>query len=164
MLEKLKKTISHAGDSLKEQAGNVTDSLKEQAGQMTDTLKEKAGNMTDALKEKTYLLIEDWLKIFPNLQSHGLNITSFGLCMGISPALDVELRGKAKDFSVEKLEKILEECKGNNALTSIFKAIKSTYELHRKTGTDGKFDAIFVKLSVKITPEVMVYLGTPVLL
>ena len=152
MLEKLKKTISDAGDAIKEQAGNMTDSLKEQAG-----------NMTDALKEKTYLLFEDWLKIFPNLENHGLTMTSFGLSMGISPALDVELRGKAKAFTVEKLEKILEECKGNNALTSVFKAIKSTYELHRKTGTEGKFDALLIKLSVKITPEVKVYLGTPML-
>ena len=152
MLEKLKQTISHAGDTIKEQAGNMTDAIKEQAG-----------NMTDALKEKTYLLIEDWLKIFPNLESHGLKITSFGLSMGISPALDVELRGTAKAFTPEKLEKILEECKGNSALTSVFKAIKTTYELHRKTGTDVKFDALLLQLSVKITPEVKVYLGTPLL-
>ncbi len=152
MLEKLKKTISDAGDSLKEQAGNMSDAIKEQAN-----------NMTDALKEKTYLLIEDWLKIFPSLENHGLTIMSFGLCMGISPALDVELRGKAKTFTVESLEQILEDCKGNNALTSVFKAIKTTYEWHRKTGTEGKFDAILIKLSVKITPEVKVYLGTPML-
>ncbi len=63
MLDKLKKSISNAGDAIKEQAVNVSDAIKEQAG-----------NVTDAIKEKTFLLIEDWLTIFPNLESHGLKI------------------------------------------------------------------------------------------
>lgn len=141
MIEKLRKTITNAGDALKEQATNVS----------------------DALKEKTYSLFEDWIKIFPSLENHGFKMTSFGLCVGISPSLDVEMRGKANTFTLEKLDKILEECKGNQALTTVFKAIKKTYEWHLKTGTEGKFDAILLKLSVKITPEVKVYLGTPML-
>ncbi len=141
MIEKLKKTISDAGEAIKEQANNVS----------------------DAFKEKTYALIDDWLQIFPDLEAQGLQVMSFGLCMGISPALDVELRGKAKAFSPESIDKILDKCKGNNALTTVFKTIKTTYEWHRKTGTEGKFDAILIKLSVKITPEVKVYLGTPML-
>jgi hypothetical protein len=97
------------------------------------------------------------------LEAYGLQVMSFGLCMGISPALDVELRGKAKAFTPESIDKIIEDCKGNNALITVFKTIKMTYEWHRKTGTEGKFDAILIKLSVKITPEVKVYLGTPML-
>lgn len=139
MLDKLKKTISDAGDAIKEQASNVTDSIR----------------------EKTYLLIEDWLKIFPNLEANGLKINSFGLSVGISPSLDVELRGKANAFTLEMLEKLIEENKGNQPLITVFKAIKMTFEMHRRTGTKGNFDAIMLQLSVKITPEVKVYLGTP---
>lgn len=141
MIEKLKKTISDAGEAIKEQANNIT----------------------DAVKEKTYALIEDWLKIFPNLEQHGLKITSFGLCMALSPSLDVELTGDANGFTLESLDKILAECKGNQALTTVFKAIKTTYEWHRRTGSDRHFEVILLKLTIKITPEVKVYLGQPLL-
>ena len=150
MLNKLKKTISNAGDAIKEQAVTVSDAIKEQAG-----------NVTDAIKEKTFLLIEDWLTIFPNLESHGLKIMSFGLSVGISPSLNVELQGKANIFTTEILENLILENKGNQPLTTVFKAIKMTYEWHKKTGTKGRFDIILLQLSVKITPEVKVYLGTP---
>ena len=139
MLDKLKKTISDAGDAIKEQAVTVS----------------------DAIKEKTFLLIEDWLTIFPNLESHGLKIMSFGLSVGISPSLNVELQGKANIFTTEILENLILENKGNQPLTTVFKAIKMTYEWHKKTGTKGRFDIILLQLSVKITPEVKVYLGTP---
>lgn len=150
MLNKLKKTISNAGDAIKEQAVTVSDAIKEQAG-----------NVTDAIKEKTFLLIEDWLTIFPNLESHGLKIMSFGLSVGINPSLNVELQGKANIFTTEILENLIIENKGNQPLTTVFKAIKMTYEWHKKTGTKGRFDIILLQLSVKITPEVKVYLGTP---
>ena len=139
MLDKLKKTISDAGDAIKEQAVTVS----------------------DAIKEKTFLLIEDWLTIFPNLESHGLKIMSFGLSVGISPSLNVELQGKANIFTTEILENLILENKGNQPLNTVFKAIKMTYEWHKKTGTKGRFDIILLQLSVKITPEVKVYLGTP---
>ncbi len=161
MLDKLKKTISNAGDAIKEQAVTVSDAIKEQAGNVSDAIKEQAGNVSDAIKEKTFLLIEDWLTIFPNLESHGLKINSFGLSVGISPSLDVELHGKANIFTTEILENLILENKGNQPLTTVFKAIKMTYEWHKKTGTKGKFDIILLQLSVKITPEVKVYLGTP---
>jgi hypothetical protein len=171
MLDKLKKTISDAvkeqatnvSDAIKEQAGNMSEAIKEKTGNVTDAIKEQATNVTDAFKEKTYNLIEDWLKIFPNLESHGLKINSFGLSVGISPSLDVELRGKANTFTIGKLELLIEENKGNQPLTTVFKAIKMTYEMHKRTGTKGDFNAILIQLSVKITPEVKVYLGTPLL-
>lgn len=152
MLDKIKKTIADAGDVIKEQATN-----------MTDVIKEQASNVSDSIKEKTYLLIEDWLTIFPALEGHGLKIMSFGLSVGLSPALDVELRGKPTAFTVESLAKLIEENKGNQPLTTVFRAIKTTYEWHAKTGAKGSFNSILLKLSVKITPEVKVYLGTPLL-
>lgn len=141
MLDKIKKTITDAGEAIKEQATTVSDSLK----------------------EKTYALIEDWVTIFPTLESHGLKIMSFGLCVGLNPTLDVELRGKPSAFTTESLELLIEENKGNQPLTTVFRAIKTTYEWHKKTGAKGSFNSILLKLSVKITPEVKVYLGTPLL-
>jgi hypothetical protein len=152
MIEKLKKTISGAGDVIKEQASNLSDAVKEQAN-----------NLSDAVKEKTYALIEDWLKIFPNLEGYGFKVTSFGLCMALSPALDVELTGNANAFNIDKLNTIIEENKGNQALTTVFKAIKTAFEWHERTGSDRHFKVVLLKLSIKITPEVKVYLGQPLL-
>ena len=142
MLKNIKKTISDASDALKEQAQNVSDSLK----------------------EKSYALIEDWIKIFPSLENYGLKITSFGLSMGINPALNVELRGEIENFNTERLIQIIDENKGNQPLTTVFKAIKTTFDWHKRTRSEGEFDAVVLKLSVKLAPEVMVYLGTPKLI
>ena len=191
MFDKLKKSINTASDSLKEQAIQLTDSMKEsviekttiltdavkektheladavkeKTHELTDAVKEKTTELTDAVKEKTNQLFDDWLKIFPDLENYGLKVMSFGFCMGISPALDVELRGSAADFASERLEVILAEVAGNRALSTVFKAIKTTYNLHAKTGSNyHHFDVILIKLSIKITPEVMVYLGQPLLI
>ena len=191
MFDKLKKSINTASDSLKEQAIQLTDSMKEsviekttiltdavkektheladavkeKTHELTDAVKEKTTELTDAVKEKTNQLFDDWLKIFPDLENYGLKVMSFGFCMGISPALDVELRGSAADFAPERLEEILAEVGGNRALSTVFKAIKTTYNLHAKTGSNyHHFDVILIKLSIKITPEVMVYLGQPLLI
>ncbi len=158
MFDKLKKSINTASDSLKEQAVQLTDSMKE-------SVIEKTTVLTDAVKEKTNQLFDDWLKIFPDLENYGLKVMSFGFCMGISPALDVELRGSAADFAPERLEEILGEVASNRALSTVFKAIKTTFNLHAKTGSNyHHFDVILIKLSIKITPEVMVYLGQPLLI
>ena len=158
MLDKFKKSINEATDSLKVQAAQLTDSMKE-------TVIEKTTELSDAVKEKTNQLFDDWLKIFPDLENYGLKVMSFGFCMGISPALDVELRGAAADFAPERLTIILAEVEGNRALSTVFKAIKTTYDLHAKTGSNHHhFDVILLKLSIKITPEVMVYLGQPLLI
>ena len=169
MLDKFKKSISDATDSLKVQAGQLSDSMKEtvkeRTTEFTDAVKEKTTELSDAVKEKTNQLFDDWLKIFPDLENYGLKVMSFGFCMGISPALDVELRGAAADFSPDRLAVILTEVEGNRALSTVFKAIKTTYSLHAKTGSNHHhFDVILLKLSIKITPEVMVYLGQPLLI
>ena len=183
MFDKIKKTISDQATNIKEaaieqathlkentfeHATHLSDAAKEKAKETTSHLtlavKEKAHNVTEAIKDKTFGLVEDWLKIFPNLENYGLIITSFGISMSISPVLEVELRGEAEDYSIEKLDEILEEIKGNNALTTVFKTIKLTYEWHRKTGGDCYFDKIYIKLTVGISPQVMVYLGEPKLM
>lgn len=183
MFDKIKRTISnqatnfkgaaleqasHLKDSTFEHAAHITDTAKEKAketsSQFTFAVKERATNLSGAIKDKTFNLVEDWLKIFPDLESRGLIITSFGISMSISPILDVELCGEAEDYSVEKLDTILEEVKGNNALTTVFKTVRMTYEWHKKTGGECYFDKIYIKLTIGISPQVMVYLGEPKLM
>ena len=183
MFDKLKKTITEQASQIKdaalEHANHLKDATLEQAVQLSDvakdktketansiveTIKEKTSNMSDAIKEKTFNYIDDWLKIFPNLETYGLNITSFGISMSISPILEVELCGEAEDFSVEKLDIILNEVKENNALTTVFKTVRMTYAWQKRTGSECYFDKIFLKLSIGISPQVMVYLGEPKLM
>jgi hypothetical protein len=164
MLDKLKKTVSATGEVLKGQATQLADSVKEQAAQLTESVKEQASHLTESVKEKTNSLIEDWVLIFPTLESYGLRITAFGMKMAISPALECELRGEAEDFSIEKLTGFIEAAKGNSPLTLVLKTIRMTYDWHSRTGSEQHFDKIYVKISVQLTPEVMVYLGEPKLL
>ena len=142
MITQIKKSLNDAGDAVKEQVNHITDSMKEKAN----------------------AIIEDWLTIFPDLESYGLKIMSFGLKMGISPTLEVELHGNANAFSLPKIEKALAECEGNKALTTVFRTIKTTYDWHAKTGASHHFKSIFLKISISITPEIMVYLGEPKLM
>ncbi|MBL7815531.1 MAG: hypothetical protein JNL70_10985 [Saprospiraceae bacterium] len=172
MLDKLRKTITEQTAQIKEaaleQATQLGDVAKEKAKETTHqfatAIRETANNVTDSIRDKTMSLVDDWLKIFPNLEHYGLIITSFGISMSISPVLEVELMGEAEDFSVEKLDLILEDVQGNNALTTVFKTVRMTYDWHRKTGGECYFDKIYLKLTVGISPQVMVYLGEPKLM
>ena len=165
LTDAVKEKTHELTDAVKEKTHELTDAVKEKTHELTDAVKEKTTELTDAVKEKTNQLFDDWLKIFPDLENYGLKVMSFGFCMGISPALDVELRGAAADFAPDRLEVILAEVGGNRALSTVFKAIKTTYNLHAKTGSNyHHFDVILIKLSIKITPEVMVYLGQPLLI
>ena len=138
MINKLFEGLQQAGEVIKEQAENI-------------------GGMT---KEKTYEIIEDWLKIFPLLQESGLEVTSFGLSIALSPSLEVEMRGNHSDFTDERIKEILEENKDSRALSSVMSAIKTTYNLYQKANLPMR-EPLLVRMSIKITPEVNVFIGTP---
>ena len=139
MIDKIKKTLQDAGDIIKEQAASLGEGAKERSNQ----------------------LIEDWLKIFPKLEIYGLEITSFALSVTLSPALEVELIGKHEDFTQERLQTIISENK-NAALLSVFNTIKTTYNLHRRTYALVK-DPLIVKIKIRISPEIKVYIGQPLI-
>ena len=81
--------------------------------------------------------------------------------MGLSPSLEVEMRGKMEDFSIEKINAVLKEHKTNRSFNTVFKAIQTTLELHDKIGATCP-DPVIVKVKVQIPPEVKVFLGTPI--
>lgn len=140
MIDKLKNTFQLAGTAIKEQAGRLGESAK----------------------EKSYQLIEDWVKIFPTLQQEQLRVNSMGLTVAISPALTVELIGQHEDFTREKITEILERHKSNTAIASVFNAIKSAYNLHSKIGAELR-EPLIVRIQVKITPEIDVFIGEPLI-
>jgi hypothetical protein len=138
----------------------VLNQLKHKFQQVSDIVLEQAGNLGETAKEKSLLLIKEWLQVFPILEAYGLKITSFGIGVGISPSLEVELKGSQDNFTKEKIKRILIEHKGNTPITSVFKTIQMTRDFHDKI-SDKHSDVIIVKVFVKIPPLVKVFLGEP---
>lgn len=140
----------------------MIDKIKKALQDASDVVKEQTNSLSEGAKEKTYQLIDEWLQIFPKLEIYGLEITSFGLSVAFSPALEVELVGDHKKFSQERIQEILQENKNSAALTSVFTTIKTAYTLHRKTYANLR-DPLIIKIKVKITPEINVIIGEPLI-
>jgi hypothetical protein len=121
-----------------------------------------ASSVGEGGREKANQLIEDWLEIFPTLASYGLEMTSFGMALAISPSLNVELVGRHEDWNDELLRERLAMHKGEAAITTVFTAIRTAYRLQRQTKAPLR-DPLILKVIVRITPEVRVVLGEPVL-
>jgi hypothetical protein len=131
--------------------------------QVTSTLKETLTDLTDSAKEKTIAIIESWLEVFPELESLGLEMTSFGLTLALSPSLDVELSGPAGLFDKGRLDEYRKRYKDNSHVSTVLRAIHTSKQLYHKLGKQHS-DEIFLKISVKVPPEVSVYFGKPAIL
>lgn len=140
----------------------MIDKIKKALQEAGEVIKDQTASLSEGAKEKTYQLIEEWLQIFPKLEIYGLEITSFALNVAISPALEVELIGDHKKFTQEKVQQILDENKKSAAMTSVFTTIKTAYTLHRKTYASLR-DPLIIKIRVKITPEINVIIGQPLI-
>lgn len=140
MIDKIVKTIQDAGESIREQAGNLG----------------------TGAKEKTYQLIDDWLKVFPQLEIYGLKVESFALGVALSPSLEVDLKWSHKDFTLERLDEILAKPDSNGALRTVISTIKTTYGLHRRIYADLR-EPLIVKVRIKLSPEVKVFIGEPLI-
>ncbi|MCB0595643.1 MAG: hypothetical protein KDD28_16230, partial [Phaeodactylibacter sp.] len=91
-----------------------------------------------------------------------LEITSLSLSVALSPALEVELVGKHEKFSRERLDEIVYEVRKSPALTSVFTTVRTTYNLHRRTYANLS-DPLVVKIRIRLSPEIKVYIGKPVI-
>lgn len=140
----------------------MIDKLKDTLVQASEIVRQQANTFGDSAKERGYQVIEDWLKIFPKLEDYGFSVTSFGLSIAISPSLEVELQSTHDLFNLDRLAEIIEENKGDTALTSVFTTIKTTYNLHNRISSELR-DPLILKIKVKITPEINVYLGDPII-
>jgi len=121
-----------------------------------------ASTVGEGSRERANQLIEDWLEIFPVLAGYGLEMTSFGMALALSPSLNVELVGRHEDWNDELLRERLSMHKGEAAITTVFTAIRTAYRLQRQTKAPLN-DPLILKVIVRITPEVRVVLGEPVL-
>jgi len=121
-----------------------------------------AGSVGDGAREKTLQMIEDWLEIFPQLAEYGLEMTSFSMGLAISPSLNVELLGSHEDWSDESIAERLENHKGETSITMVLSTIRTAYRLHKKTNAQLR-DPLILKIIVRISPEVRVVLGQPLL-
>jgi len=140
----------------------MIDKVKQAIKEASEALREQAANLGEGAKEKSFQLIEEWLQVFPKLEIAGLHITSFALSVALSPALEVELKGSHKQFPPERLSELMKEHKSNAALVSVFQTIKTTYNLHRRTYADLN-DPLVVKVRIRLSPEIKVYIGKPII-
>jgi hypothetical protein len=121
-----------------------------------------AGSVGEGAREKSLKVIEDWLQIFPQLQEYGLEVTSFSMGLAISPSINVELVGKHEDWTDEAIAERIKNHKGETAITMVFTTIRTAYRLQRQTKAPLR-DPLILKVIVRISPEVRVVLGEPVL-
>ncbi|PSR09358.1 MAG: hypothetical protein DA408_05715 [Bacteroidetes bacterium] len=140
MIDKLLKTFQDAGD----------------------TIRDQASNLSTGAKDKAYAVIEDWLQIFPQLKAYGLHVESFALGVALSPSLEVDMKGTHADFSMDKLDEILADEATNTALRSVMSTIRTTYALHRKINAELQ-EPLIVKIRIKLSPEVKVFIGEPLI-
>jgi len=125
-------------------------------------IKDQASNIGDSAKEKAYALIHEWMSVFPKLEEYGLEMSSFALSIAISPAVEVEMTGLHEQFTMERIDEILKECKQKPALQSVFTTIKSTYSLYDRMGKPYT-DPLILKIRIRISPEIRVYIGLPLI-
>ncbi|HKK75236.1 MAG TPA: hypothetical protein VJ953_09200 [Saprospiraceae bacterium] len=125
-------------------------------------LKEQAGSFSGTARDKAYQLIDDWLAVFPKLENYGLRMNSCALSAAISPALEVEMLGDHQQFPPERLDEIIQEIKTDTALLSVFKTIRTTYNIHRKINPILN-EPLIVKIKVRLSPEIKVYVGEPLI-
>jgi hypothetical protein len=137
----------------------VLKTLQEAGG----VIKEQAVGLSSGAKEKTYAIIEDWLQIFPRLETYGLKVESFALGVALSPSVEVDLKGKHEDFTAEKMALINAEAeKGDAAFKMVISTIKTTYNLHKRISNELP-DPLIVKIKIKLSPEVKVFIGEPLI-
>ncbi|MDX1408958.1 MAG: hypothetical protein R3330_12510 [Saprospiraceae bacterium] len=141
----------------------MRDKIQETFSQFTAAVKETLTDLSDSAKEKSKAVIDDWLNVFPQLEGMGLEMTSFGMALAISPSMDVEFKGSGSDFDEEALDRLKEEHKGNSHVLNVLRVIRLTRKMHLKMGKDASQE-MYVKIRVRVPPEIRVYYGQPVIL
>lgn len=125
-----------------------------------DAIKEGANKIGDAARDKAMSVVDDWVAVLPKLEELGFEVTSFGITMSITPAMEVELEGKAEDFPLERLDELMKETQTGGLVNMFLGAVRTTVKLHERAGVDvGK--PFYIKLNVTLSPEIRVFIGQP---
>ncbi len=152
MLKNILKTLQETGDI-----------VVEKASELNDAAKEKFQEAKEQTRDKVLSIIEEWVELLPKLMALGFEMTSFGISMSLSPCMLAELKGKTDDFSEERIKELLETHKEDKSLKLFLNVIKTTLVLHKKTNA-GMKDDLIVRVEVKLSPEIKVFIGQPQLL
>ncbi|MEO6038320.1 MAG: hypothetical protein ABIQ93_07905 [Saprospiraceae bacterium] len=123
-------------------------------------LREKAAGAGQAAWDTTLQAIEKRLEEFPKLEGYGLRVSNFAFVVGLSPALEIELRGEHAAFPPERLTAILAENKSTSLVGMVFSAVRTAYRLHAKIAIMPD-DVLTVRLRLAIAPEISVFIGRP---
>ncbi|MBK7808084.1 MAG: hypothetical protein KA270_03085 [Saprospiraceae bacterium] len=149
MLKNILKTLQETGDI-----------VVEKASELNDAAKEKFQEAKEQTRDKVLSIIEEWVELLPKLMALGFEMTSFGISMSLSPCMLAELKGKTDDFSEERIKELLEIHKEDKSLKLFLNVIKTTFVLHKKTNA-GMKDDLIVRVEVKLSPEIKVFIGQP---
>jgi len=149
MLKNILKTLQETGDI-----------VVEKASELNDAAKEKFQEAKEQTRDKVLSIIEEWVELLPKLMALGFEMTSFGISMSLSPCMLAELKGKTDDFSEERIKELLEIHKDDKSLKLFLNVIKTTFVLHKKTNA-GMKDDLIVRVEVKLSPEIKVFIGQP---
>ena len=142
----------------------MIDKIQDTYAQLTNAIADSLNDMKVSAKKKSQAFIDDWLQVLPEFEAMGLEITSFGVALALSPALEVEMTGPSAAFTEKRLEELMKEHELNNYILMVLKTIRTTRKMHKKLGKDKIYESIFIKILVKVPPEVRVYFGRPVII
>jgi len=142
----------------------MMDKIQETYAQLTNAIAESLNDMKVSAKKKSQAFIDDWLQVIPEFEAMGLEITSFGVALAISPALEVEMTGPSAAFTEERLKDLMTQHEQNNYVMLVLKTIRTTRKMHKKLGKEKIYESIYIKILVKVPPEVRVYFGRPVIM
>lgn len=139
----------------------MIDKIMQTLQEASESIRRQTAGLGESARDKTFELIEEWLQIFPKLEIYGLRITSSSLSLAISPSLEVEMVGEHGNFSMERIQEILDENRGQTAILTVFTAIKTAYSFHRRMYADLR-EPLVVKVRIRLSPEVKVIIGEPI--
>lgn len=141
----------------------LKDQFQKTFEQVAATLRETLTDLSESARRKTIAVVESWILVFPELESMGLEITSFGATLGISPAVEVELTGPGEIFADGRLETLRETYRSNVQVSMVLRVVDATRQMYDKLGKDTG-EQIFLNIKVKVPPQISVYFGKPTIL
>jgi 16S rRNA C967 or C1407 C5-methylase (RsmB/RsmF family) len=125
-----------------------------------NNIKNQAENISASAKNQYEKMVEDWIKIIPQIEESGLQLYSFSFSASLNPSIDAEFRGKCVDFPIEKWEELISLNEKNKSLALVYNTLKSTFKMYQKIKPEMPED-FYLRLRIKLSPEIRVYIGEP---
>ena len=125
-----------------------------------NNIKNQAENISASAKNQYEKMVEDWIKIIPQIEESGLQLYSFSFSASLNPSIDAEFRGKCVDFPLGKWEELISLNEKNKSLALVYNTLKSTFKMYHKIKQEMPED-FYLRLRIKLSPEIRVYIGEP---